>query len=45
MQAHHSNQLAAVVFSSCAISELTGWDRKTTRKERTKSRREEVSFI
>ena len=28
-----------------AISELTGWDRKTIRKQRTKSRREEVSFI
>jgi len=28
-----------------AISELTGWDRKAIRKERTKSRREEVSFI
>jgi hypothetical protein len=27
-----------------AISELPGWDRKTIRKERTKSRRE-VSFI
>jgi hypothetical protein len=28
-----------------AISELTGWDRNTIRKQRTKSRREEVSFI
>jgi hypothetical protein len=28
-----------------AISELTGWDRKAIRKERTKSRRKELSFI